>query len=84
MSSSIEKKLTLSLPSSRRIIEKNGGKTPLTYHQFQSIVAKMDSPSPAEAPVTPLLVRQATTPLRDDHDEKYGVPTLEELGERIN
>ncbi|KAI5713724.1 hypothetical protein M8J76_004297 [Diaphorina citri] len=63
-----------------QIIEKNGGKTPLTYHQFQSIVAKMDSPSPAEAPVTPLLVRQATTPLRDDHDEKYGVPTLEELG----
>uniref|UniRef100_A0A8D8Q211 Cryptochrome-1 n=1 Tax=Cacopsylla melanoneura TaxID=428564 RepID=A0A8D8Q211_9HEMI len=64
-----------------QIIEKNGGKSPLTYHQFQSIVAKLNPPNPAEASVTPLIVRGALTPIRDDHDDKYGVPTLEELGE---
>lgn len=64
-----------------RIIEKNGGKAPLTYHQFQTVIAGMKAPSPAETTLTPNNIGNATTPLTYDHDEKYGVPTLEELGE---
>ncbi|XP_049854476.1 cryptochrome-1-like isoform X3 [Schistocerca gregaria] len=62
------------------IIEKNGGKAPLTYHQFQNIVASMDSPPPAEPSITPACVKDKFTPISDDHDERFGVPTLEELG----
>lgn len=63
-----------------RIIEKNGGKEPLTYHQFQNVVAAMDSPSLPESTVGPECTARAYTPLTEDHDDVYGVPTLEELG----
>ncbi|XP_071407109.1 cryptochrome-1 isoform X2 [Pithys albifrons albifrons] len=38
---------------------------------------------PLEMPVetiTPEVMKKCTTPVSDDHDEKYGVPSLEELG----
>ncbi|XP_050068402.1 cryptochrome-1-like [Anopheles maculipalpis] len=63
-----------------RIIEKNGGRAPLTYHQFQAIIASMDAPPQPEASITLDVIGKATTPQYDDHDDKYGVPTLEELG----
>lgn len=63
-----------------RIIEKNNGKAPLTYHQFQAIIASMDPPPQSEPTITEETIGKAKTPLHDDHDDKYGVPTLEELG----
>lgn len=63
-----------------RIIEKNNGKAPLTYHQFQAIIASMEPPPPAEATIVAETIGHAYTPVSDDHDERYGVPTLEELG----
>lgn len=30
--------------------------------------------------ITPEVMKKCTTPVSDDHDEKYGVPSLEELG----
>lgn len=63
-----------------RIIEKNNGKAPLTYHQFQAIIASMEPPPPAEATITDETIGTARTPVHEDHDDKYGVPTLEELG----
>lgn len=65
-----------------RIIERNNGKPPLTYHQFQNIVASMSSPEPPVPTVTAACIGSAYTPLKDDHDDHYGVPTLEELGEK--
>lgn len=35
---------------------------------------------PAET-ITAEIMRKCTTPLSDDHDDKFGVPSLEELGE---
>jgi hypothetical protein len=66
------------IPSS--IIEKNGGKAPLTYHQFQTVVASMETPPSAEPTINQHFLKRAYTPIGEDHDEKYGVPTLEELG----
>lgn len=40
----------------------------------------MDPPSHPVATVTAEVIGTAYTPLREDHDEVYGVPTLEELG----
>ncbi|XP_026764725.1 cryptochrome-1-like [Galleria mellonella] len=63
-----------------KIIERNGGKAPLTYHQFQALIASMPPPPPAEAAITAQMLNGATTPVADDHDDRFGVPTLEELG----
>lgn len=63
-----------------RIIDKNNGKAPLTYHQFQAIIASMEPPPQSEPIITQETIGNARTPLQDDHDDKYGVPTLEELG----
>ncbi|XP_053601668.1 cryptochrome-1-like isoform X2 [Plodia interpunctella] len=63
-----------------KIIERNGGKAPLTYHQFQALIASMPPPPPAEAAITVQTLNGATTPLANDHDDRFGVPTLEELG----
>lgn len=64
----------------QQIIDRNGGTAPLTYNQFLAIIACMDPPPLAEPPVTARTLNGAHTPITEDHDEKYGVPTLEELG----
>lgn len=64
-----------------RIIEKNGGKPPLTYKSFQNILMNMDLPPLPQGTITSEEVEDKQTPISDDHDEKYGVPSLEELGE---
>lgn len=63
-----------------QIIERNGGRAPLTYHQFQALIASMPPPPPAEASISTQTLNGAITPLAHDHDERFGVPTLEELG----
>lgn len=73
--------LTLSV-CSRRIIELNGGQSPLTYKRFQTLISRMEAVEvPAES-ITAEVMGKCTTPLSDDHDDKFGVPSLEELGER--
>lgn len=41
----------------------------------------MDVPPHPESTVSLENLWAASTPISDDHDDKYGVPTLEELGE---
>ncbi|KAK7813749.1 hypothetical protein U0070_001455 [Myodes glareolus] len=63
-----------------KIIELNGGQPPLTYKRFQTLISKMEPlEMPAET-ITSDVIGACVTPLSDDHDEKYGVPSLEELG----
>lgn len=63
-----------------KIIDKNGGKPPLTYKSFQNILMTMDLPPLPMSTITLDDLETKYTPLTDDHDEKYGVPSLEELG----
>lgn len=64
-----------------RIIELNGGQSPLTYKRFQTLISRMDAVElPAES-ITAEIMGKCTTPLSEDHDDKFGVPSLEELGE---
>lgn len=64
-----------------KIIELNQGRAPMTYNKFQAIIASMARPAAAEPPLTDDHLRLCYTPVYEDHDDKYGVPTLEELGE---
>lgn len=71
--------MSASLPP--RIIELNGGQSPLTYKRFQTLISRMEPvEGPAES-ITAEVMGKCSTPLSDDHDDKYGVPSLEELGE---
>lgn len=64
-----------------RIIELNGGQSPLTYKRFQTLISRMEAvEGPAEF-ITAEVMGKCTTPVSDDHDDKFGVPSLEELGE---
>ncbi|XP_029952200.1 cryptochrome circadian regulator 5 [Salarias fasciatus] len=63
-----------------RIIEENNGKTPLTYKSFQGIVKRLGPPKkPIPAPVLGDM-KDVKTPCSEKHDEKYGIPTLEDVG----
>ncbi|KAF4523712.1 Cryptochrome 2 [Ephemera danica] len=75
---SVISRISHTLYDLEKILEKNGGKAPLTYYQFQNVVASMDPPPEPEHTVDSF--GDTNTPVSDDHDEKYGVPSLEELG----
>jgi len=62
------------------IIAKNKGKAPLTYRQFQNIIATVDPPPSPEADITFEFIGRGYTPMDNEADDKYNVPTLEELG----
>ncbi|XP_043938506.1 cryptochrome-2 isoform X2 [Protopterus annectens] len=63
-----------------KIIELNGNSPPLTYKRFQTIISKMALPKKPVETVTPEQMERCRTNISENHNEKYGVPSLEELG----
>ncbi|KAK1335712.1 hypothetical protein QTO34_003505 [Cnephaeus nilssonii] len=63
-----------------RIIELNGQKPPLTYKRFQAIISRMELPKKPVASVTRHQMESCPAEIQENHDETYGVPSLEELG----
>ncbi|XP_036386218.1 cryptochrome circadian regulator 3b isoform X2 [Megalops cyprinoides] len=63
-----------------KIIELNGGQPPLTYKRFQTLISRMDPPELPVEPLSDAFMGRCVTPVGDDHGDKYGVPSLEELG----
>ena len=64
-----------------RIIDKNNGKVLLTYKRFQRLIKHMPLPHRPCPPIDRTIVGNAKTPIAEDHDEVFGVPSLDELGE---
>ncbi|XP_058502149.1 cryptochrome-1b [Solea solea] len=63
-----------------KIIELNGGQPPVTYKHFQVLISHMAAVElPAET-ITSELIKNCATPISEDHDATFGVPSLEELG----
>lgn len=77
-------KATICVLSCLRIIELNGSQPPLTYKRFQTLVSRMDPPEMPVETLSDTLMGRCVTPISDDHGDKYGVPSLEELGETTN
>ncbi|CAL1605816.1 unnamed protein product [Knipowitschia caucasica] len=63
-----------------KIIELNGGQPPLTYKRFQTLISRMEPPQEPVEALSELLMGRCVTPVSEDHGDKYGVPSLEELG----
>ncbi|XP_069797330.1 cryptochrome-1-like isoform X4 [Narcine bancroftii] len=62
-----------------RIIELNDAQPPLTYKRFLTLISQMDPPEPPVETIDQESLGKCTI-LQLDHNEKYGVPSLEELG----
>lgn len=73
-----------SLLSSTRIIELNGGQPPLTYKRFQTLISRLDPPEMPVETLSQTLMGRCVTPVSEDHGDKYGVPSLEELGKKTS
>lgn len=71
-------------PPLPRIIELNGGQPPLTYKRFQTLISRLDPPEMPVETLSDTLMGRCVTPISEDHGDKYGVPSLEELGEKTN
>ncbi|XP_054622279.1 cryptochrome-1-like isoform X1 [Dunckerocampus dactyliophorus] len=63
-----------------KIIELNGGQPPLTYKRFQTLISRLDPPEMHAETLSESLMAHCITPVSEDHGDKYGVPSLEELG----
>uniref|UniRef100_A0A8C5ZHK5 Cryptochrome circadian regulator 2 n=1 Tax=Marmota marmota marmota TaxID=9994 RepID=A0A8C5ZHK5_MARMA len=63
-----------------RIIELNGQKPPLTYKRFQAIISRMELPKKPVGAVSSQQMESCRAEIQEDHDDTYGVPSLEELG----
>ncbi|KAF4009414.1 hypothetical protein G4228_000244 [Cervus hanglu yarkandensis] len=63
-----------------KIIELNGQKPPLTYKRFQAIISRMELPRKPVGSVTSPQMEGCRAEIQENHDETYGVPSLEELG----
>ncbi|XP_034031416.1 cryptochrome-1-like [Thalassophryne amazonica] len=63
-----------------KIIELNGSQPPLTYKRFQTLISHMDAVELPVETITSKMMTKCSTPIGSDHDERYGVPSLEELG----
>ncbi|KAK1161757.1 cryptochrome-2 [Acipenser oxyrinchus oxyrinchus] len=63
-----------------RIIELNKNSPPLTYKRFQAIISRLELPKKPVGTVTGEQMERCRTGITENHDEHYGVPSLEELG----
>ena len=68
------------LNTSARIISNNGGTAPLTYKKFLAIVRSLGPPEHPYPTLDVQLLAGCYTPVSEDHEEKFGVPSLKELG----
>ncbi|XP_052212171.1 cryptochrome-1-like [Dreissena polymorpha] len=64
----------------RKIISENDGTPPLTFKRFQSVLSRLDPPAKPEDRITLDTICQCKTPTLLAHDDKYGIPSLDDLG----
>lgn len=62
------------------IIKNNNGTAPLTYKKFLAIVRSLGFSEPPCPPLNVHFLAGCCTPVSEDHEEKFGVPSLKELG----
>ena len=63
-----------------RIIKNNSGTAPLTYKKFLAIVQSLGCPEHPCPTLNVHFLAGCCTPVSEDHEEKFGVPSLKELG----
>ena len=62
------------------MINNNGGSPPLTYMLFNQVAQLLGDPP---RPVSDPDFSDVRLPVAEDHDNKYGIRSLEKMGKRI-
>ena len=77
----VHKEASHTLYDLNKILEANGGQAPSTYSHFLKLIGGAVKPPTAPmAALSSRIVGSAVTPVEDNHDERWAVPTLDELG----
>ncbi|KAK7491461.1 hypothetical protein BaRGS_00017290 [Batillaria attramentaria] len=63
-----------------KTIAKNGGSPPLTYQRLQTVLSQMGTPPKPVDALSQSHFSGCLTPVEENHDEEYGIPSLMELG----
>lgn len=58
----------------------NNNSPPLTFKRFQTIVSRLELPRRPLPTITQQQMNKCVTPMPDNHDQLYSIPSLEELG----
>ncbi|XP_041098433.1 cryptochrome circadian regulator 5 isoform X2 [Polyodon spathula] len=74
-------KVSNTLYDTERVIVENNGKPPLTYKRLQTILSFLGLPKKPVPVPTLDDMKDVRTPCSDSHEQEFGVPTLEELGQ---
>ncbi len=61
----------------------NNHSPPLTFKRFQAIVNRLELPRKPLPTITQEQMARCQMQISENHDERYGVPSLEELGFKI-
>ncbi|XP_022093922.1 cryptochrome-1-like [Acanthaster planci] len=64
----------------KEIVKMNNSNPPLTYKHFQYLISLLDQPTFPEETITLSDIEGINTAIAANHDSKYGLATLEELG----
>ncbi|KAL8572787.1 hypothetical protein ACOMHN_024963 [Nucella lapillus] len=65
-----------------KTIAKNGGSPPLTYQSLQKLLSRLGSPPTPVSPLSKQLLKDCKTPVAENHEDMYGVPSLADLGKK--
>ncbi|XP_030634406.1 cryptochrome circadian regulator 4 [Chanos chanos] len=64
----------------KRVVKANGGEPPLTYKKFLHILSLLGEPDKPAREITAQDFEKCRTPLDEEHEAEYRVPSLSELG----
>ncbi|KAJ8260261.1 hypothetical protein GJAV_G00178930 [Gymnothorax javanicus] len=68
----------------KRIINANGGEPPLTYKKFLHTLSVLGEPDKPAREITLQDFPKCRTPVEDQNDEQYRVPSLKDLGIEVD
>ncbi|XP_022247971.1 cryptochrome-2-like isoform X1 [Limulus polyphemus] len=78
MGVTVKKEVSHTLYDIERLVMKNNGSAPHTYQAMLTMLKKIGPPPKPVASLDSL--KGCSTPVEENHDEKYNVPDLKELG----
>lgn len=71
--------MTQIFTSHYRVIELNHGNVPVTFKQFECLINKLGTPASCAPDVDQDMFENCNTPVKDNHDQIYGVPQYDAL-----
>lgn len=76
----VVQKVSHTLYDVEKIVKANGGSAPTQFKAFETVIRKLGPPPKPVPSVTRNSFQSCITPVSGNHDDMYGLPSLQELG----